>query len=53
MVYRWFGLKITGTVFSNLASKPVATDFSDLASKSVAMVSPGLFGLKTGGGFFS
>jgi hypothetical protein len=30
------------TVFSSLASKPVATVFSSLASKLVAMVSPGL-----------
>jgi hypothetical protein len=38
-VCEWFGLKSTWTVFSSLASKPVATFFSDLASKSVARVS--------------
>jgi hypothetical protein len=43
----WFGLKTTRTVFTGLASKPVATVFCSLASKLVAMVSPGL-GLKTG-----
>jgi hypothetical protein len=47
MVCQWIGLKTTGTVFSSLASKPVAMVFSDLASKLVAMVSPGL-GLKIG-----
>jgi hypothetical protein len=35
----WFGLKTTRTVFTGLASKPVATVFSSLASKLVAMVS--------------
>jgi hypothetical protein len=39
MVCQWFDLKITGTVFSGLASKPVATVFSDLASKPVVTVS--------------
>jgi hypothetical protein len=39
MVYQWFGLKTTRTVFFNLASKPVATIFSGLASKPVATVS--------------
>jgi hypothetical protein len=50
----WFILKTTRTVFTGLASKPVATVsnglaskpvaivFSSLASKLVAMVSPGL-----------
>jgi hypothetical protein len=53
-VCEWFDLKTTGTVFTSLASKPVAavssglaskpaaTVFSSLASKLVAMVSPGL-----------
>jgi hypothetical protein len=53
-VCEWFGLKITWTVFTDLASKlvatvssgfaskPVATVFSSLASKLVAVVSPGL-----------
>jgi hypothetical protein len=35
---RWYGLKTTGTVFSVLASKPVASGFSVWASKLVAMV---------------
>jgi hypothetical protein len=51
------------TVFTGLASKPVATVFSNLASKLVATVSPGLASklvvgflvesqnLKSGGGF--
>jgi hypothetical protein len=38
VVYRWFGFKITGTVFFSLASKPVVTVFSGLTSKSVATV---------------
>jgi hypothetical protein len=42
MVCEWFGLKTTWTVFTDLASKPVATVFSGLASKPVATVSPGL-----------
>jgi hypothetical protein len=42
MVCEWFGLKTTGTVFSDLASKLVATVFSGLTSKPVAMVSSGL-----------
>jgi hypothetical protein len=53
-VCEWFGLKTTRTVFtglaskpvatvsSGLASKPVATVFSSLTSKLVATVSPGL-----------
>jgi hypothetical protein len=53
-VYEWFGLKITRTVFTGLASKLVVTVssglasklpavvFSSLASKPVATVSPGL-----------
>jgi hypothetical protein len=36
MVCQWFGLKTTGTVFSGLASKPVATVSPGLASKPVA-----------------
>jgi hypothetical protein len=39
MVYKWFGLETTRTVFSGLATKPVATGFSGLASKTVARVS--------------
>jgi hypothetical protein len=54
MIYEWFGLKTTRTVFiglasksvvtvsSGLASKPVAMVFSSLVSKLVATVSPGL-----------
>jgi hypothetical protein len=38
MVCQWFGLKTTGTVFSDLGSKPVVTVFSGLASKSVTTV---------------
>jgi hypothetical protein len=53
-VCEWFGLKTTRTVFTGLASKPVATVSSGLtskpaatvffsfASKLVAAVSPGL-----------
>jgi hypothetical protein len=37
---RWFGFKTTETVFSGLASKPVATVFSSLALKSMMTVSP-------------
>jgi hypothetical protein len=40
MVCQWFDLKTTGTVFSDLASKPVATVFSGLPSKPMATVSP-------------
>jgi hypothetical protein len=42
MVYQWFVIKITGTVFSCLASKLVVTVSPGLSSKSVARVS--LFG---------
>jgi hypothetical protein len=42
MVCQWFGLKTTGTVFSDLVSKPVVTVFSGLASKPVVTVSSGL-----------
>jgi hypothetical protein len=35
MVSQWFGLKIIGTVFSDLASKSVATVSPSLASKPV------------------
>jgi hypothetical protein len=42
MVCEWFGLKITQTVSSGLASKPAATVFSNLASKLVATVCPSL-----------
>jgi hypothetical protein len=50
MVCEWFDLKTTWTVFTDLASKPVATVFSGLASKPVATVSPGL-ALKPAVGF--
>jgi hypothetical protein len=39
MVYQWFGLKTTGTVSVDLASKPVATVSPGLASKLVVEVS--------------
>jgi hypothetical protein len=39
MIYQWFDLKTTGTIFSGLTSKLVPTVFSGLASKPVAMVS--------------
>jgi hypothetical protein len=42
MVCRWFGIKITGTIFSNLASKSMVTVFSGLASKPMVTVSPSL-----------
>jgi hypothetical protein len=42
LVCQWFGLKITETVFSGLASKSVATIFSGLATKPVVMISAGL-----------
>jgi hypothetical protein len=38
MVCEWFGLKTTQTVFTSLASKPVATVSSGLASKPAATV---------------
>jgi hypothetical protein len=38
MVYQWFGIKTSRTVFSALASKSVATVFSGLTSKPVATV---------------
>jgi hypothetical protein len=38
-VCQWFDLKITGMIFSDLASKPVVTIFFDLASKPVATIS--------------
>jgi hypothetical protein len=41
-VCEWFELKTTWTVFTGLASKPVATVSSGLASKPVATVSGGL-----------
>jgi hypothetical protein len=41
-VCEWFGLKITRTVFTGLASKPVATVSGGLASKPAAMVLSGL-----------
>jgi hypothetical protein len=42
MVCQWFDLKITGIIFSNLTSKPVATVFSGLTTKPVVPISPGL-----------
>jgi hypothetical protein len=42
MVYEWFGLKTTQTVFTGLASKPVATVSDGLASKPAATVFTGL-----------
>jgi hypothetical protein len=42
MVREWFGLKTTRTVFTGLASKPVAMVYSGLASKPAAMVSDSL-----------
>jgi hypothetical protein len=39
---RWFDLKTTRTVFTGLASKPVATISSGLASKLAATISSGL-----------
>jgi hypothetical protein len=41
-VCEWFGLKTTRTVFTGLASKPMATVSSGLTSKPVSMVSGGL-----------
>jgi hypothetical protein len=38
MVCQWFGLKTIGTVFSGLASKPVAMVSPSLALKLVARV---------------
>jgi hypothetical protein len=38
MVYEWFGLKTTRTIFVGLASKPVVTVSSGLASKPAATV---------------
>jgi hypothetical protein len=42
MICHLFGLKITGTVFSGLASKPMVTVFSNLSSKPVVTVLSGL-----------
>jgi hypothetical protein len=42
MVYQWFGLKTTRTVFIGLTLKPVATVFGGLTSKPATTVSPGL-----------
>jgi hypothetical protein len=52
MVYEWFGLKTTRTVFAGLASKLVATVSSGLTSKPVVgfLVEPQNQG---GGGFLS
>jgi hypothetical protein len=41
-VCQWFGLKITRTVFTGLASKPVATVSSGLTSKPAMTVFAGL-----------
>jgi hypothetical protein len=42
MIYEWFDLKTSRTVFAGLSSKPVATVSSGLALKSTATVSNGL-----------
>jgi hypothetical protein len=42
MIYEWFDLKISRTVFAGLSSKPVATVSSGLILKSTATVSNGL-----------
>jgi hypothetical protein len=42
MVCEWFDLKTTCTVFTGLASKPVATASSGLTSKPTVVVSGGL-----------
>jgi hypothetical protein len=42
MVCEWFGLKTTQTVFTDLASNPVATVFACLASKLMVTISSGL-----------
>jgi hypothetical protein len=44
-------LKTIGTVFSNLASKPVLTVFSGLASKPLVTISPGLASKPVAAGF--
>jgi hypothetical protein len=49
MVSEWFGLKTTQTVFTGLASKPVAMVSIGLASKLAATVS--LFGPQNHVGF--
>jgi hypothetical protein len=41
-ICEWFGLKTRRTVFTGLASKPVATVSDGLASKPAVMVSSGL-----------
>jgi hypothetical protein len=42
MICKWFGLKITQSIFTGLASKPVATVSSGLDLKPPATVSGGL-----------
>jgi hypothetical protein len=42
MVCQWFGLKTTETVFSGLASKPIAMVSGGLGSKPAVTVSDGL-----------
>jgi hypothetical protein len=42
MIYEWFDLKTSRTVFAGLSSKPVATVSSGLALKPTATVSNGL-----------
>jgi hypothetical protein len=42
MVCEWFDIKITRTVSTGLASKPMVTVSTGLASKPAAMVSSGL-----------
>jgi hypothetical protein len=41
-VCEWFDIKTTQTVFTGLASKPMAMVSGGLASKTAATVSPGL-----------
>jgi hypothetical protein len=51
-VYQWFDIKTTGTVFSSLPSKPMATVSPSLTSKPVVgfLIEPQNQG---GGGFLS
>jgi hypothetical protein len=42
MVCQWFDLKITGTFFFDLASKPLVTVFSGLTLKPMVTVFSGL-----------
>jgi hypothetical protein len=51
MVCQWFGIKITGTISPDLASKPVATISPGLISKPDASVSPSLTSKPVATGF--